>query len=118
MTDYDWYSAASVEVATEGMRAEAKKWYGFSDTMETVAQNMAGMTLRSTAFAVIDVSSSMTMTDQHGAYSTTQGWLTGLFRDATTRFNELGDALRKCADEYDRTDGRTVNSFDTIATSQ
>lgn len=117
MTDYDWFSAEGVEAATDGMRAEATKWYGFSDTMEAVTQNMASMTLQPNAFAVIDVSSAMTMTDQHGAYATTQTWLTGLFRDATARFNEMGDALRKCADNYDRTDGRSADSFDEIAKS-
>jgi len=117
MTDYPWLGQASIEAATEGIRAEAKKWYGFSDTMETVAQSMASMTLQPSAFAVIDVSTAMTMTDQHGAYSTAQTWLTELFRDASTKFNEMGDALKKNADEYDRTDGVSADSFDKIAKS-
>ncbi|MEU7906941.1 type VII secretion target [Actinoplanes sp. NPDC049118] len=117
MTDYPWHSQASIEVATDGIRAEAKKWYGFSDTMESITQAMAGMTLQPTAFAVIDASAAMTMADQHGAYSTTQTWLTELFRDASTKFNEMGDALKKNADEYDRTDGESADSFDKIANS-
>jgi hypothetical protein len=117
MTDFDWYSPSSVEAATEGIRGEATKWYGFADTMETVAKAMAGMTLEPTAFAVIDVSTGLTMTDQHGAYSKTQWWLTDLFRDATNRFNELGDALKTIANDYERTDGRSAGSFDAIAKS-
>ncbi|MEV1287958.1 hypothetical protein [Micromonospora sp. NPDC049679] len=117
MTDYNWFSSAPIEAATEGIRAEAKKWYGFADTTETIAQQMASMTLQPAAFAVIDVSAAMTTVDQHGAYTTTQGWLTQLFRDAAQRFNELGDALKKCANEYDETDGRSAASFDKIAKS-
>lgn len=117
MTDYDWYSPSSVRAATDGIRAEGTKWYGFADKMEGVAKAMADMTLQPTAFAVIDVSTAMTMTDQHGAYTKTQLWLTELFRDATNRFNELGDALKKCADDYDRSDGRSAGSFDAIAKS-
>jgi hypothetical protein len=118
MTDYDWLSEESVEAATDGIRGEAKKWFGFSDKMDTVAQNMAGLTLGPTAFMVIDPGTAlMTATDQHGAYSKTHGWLTGLFRDAAKKFDQFGNALNKCADEYDRTDGRSAASFDKIAKS-
>ncbi|MEO3925148.1 hypothetical protein ABGB07_14950 [Micromonosporaceae bacterium B7E4] len=116
MSDYDWFSAESIEAATDGIRAEAKKWFGFSDKMETIAQSMASLTLQPTAFLVIDPgTAAMTMTDQYGAYHKTHGWLTGLFQDATTKFDEFGNALNKCADEYDRTDGRSKASFDEIA---
>jgi hypothetical protein len=115
--DYNYYTEAGIEAATDGIRAEAQKWYGFSDTMGTIKQAMEGLTLQPAAFAVIDVSGAMTMTDQIGAYNTTQGWLTGLFQDATTRFDEMGDALKKCAADYDRADGQSALSFDQIANS-
>ena len=115
MTDHDWLSAESIETATDGIRAEATKWHAFSDTMGGVAQRLAGLTLVPTAFAVIDHSTLVTMTDQHGAYTATHSWLTGLLRDAAKRFDEMGGALKKCADEYDRSDGQSADTFDEIA---
>jgi hypothetical protein len=91
-----------------------------SDTMESISQAMANLTLQPTSFAVIDapsIAGAVTLQDQYGAYATTQGWLTELFKDATQRFNEMGDALKKCADEYEETDGRSAASFDDIAKS-
>jgi hypothetical protein len=115
--EYPYFTEEAIEVATEGIRAEAKKWFGFSDQMATIATSMGGMTLQPTAFAVIDLTGIMTTGDQSGAYTKTQEWLTTLFRDATGKMELFGDALNKCADEYDRTDGQSAKTFDTIATS-
>lgn len=115
MTDYDWLSPKAIEVATDGIRAEANKWYRLSDEMATIARTMKSLTLQPSAFAVIDLAGAVTTRDQHDAYATTQGWLSQLFDEATQRFTEMGDALRRCADEYDRTDGRSAASFDQIA---
>ncbi|MEV6600773.1 hypothetical protein AB0M36_28585 [Actinoplanes sp. NPDC051346] len=115
--EYPYYRADVIEVATDGIRAEARKWLGFSDEMEDLAKTMNGMTLPPSAFAVIDLAGIMTSIDQSNSYTTTQTWLTGLFRDASVKMEQFGEALKKCADEYDRTDGQTAKSFDTIAKS-
>ncbi|GAA2564226.1 hypothetical protein GCM10010435_40620 [Winogradskya consettensis] len=115
--EYPYFTPEAIEVATHAVHDEAKKWFGFSDRMADVSSAMGGMTLSATAFAVIDITGIMTGTDQSGAYTTTQEWLTSLFTDATGKMERFGDALNKCADEYDRTDGLSAKSFDTIATS-
>jgi hypothetical protein len=115
--EYPYFTGEAVEVATEGIRAEAKKWFGFADQMGDLASAMGDMTLSPTAFAVIDITGVMTGVDQSGAYRMTQEWLTSLFRDATGSMERFGDALRRCADEYERADGRSAKSFDAIATS-
>ncbi|MFI5496041.1 hypothetical protein [Actinoplanes sp. NPDC051859] len=118
MTDeYPYFSQEAIEVATEGIRAEARKWYGFADQMAGIRSAMGLMTLQPTAFAVIDHAALMTSMDQAGAYSKTQEWLFSLFHDASGKMERFGDALKKCADEYDQTDGRSAKSFDNIATS-
>jgi len=115
--EYPYFTEEAIEVATEGIRAEAKKWFDFSDQTGDIATAMGGMTLATTAFAVIDITGVMTSIDQSGSYTATQEWLTTLFRDAAGKMDRFGQALKKCADEYDRTDGQSAKSFDTIATS-
>ncbi|GAA2511487.1 hypothetical protein [Winogradskya humida] len=115
--EYPYFTPEAIEVATGAVRDEAKKWFGFSDTMAGVTTAMGGLTLSATAFAVIDITGVMTGADQSGAYTTTQEWLTSLFSDATGKMDRFGDALNRCADEYDRTDGLSAKSFDTIAAS-
>jgi hypothetical protein len=72
VTDFDWLSPGVVEAATDGIRAEARRWYDFADRMTGVAYSMADMTLSPPAFAVIDVSGAVTAADQHGAYTATR----------------------------------------------
>ncbi|MEV4641319.1 hypothetical protein AB0J80_28650 [Actinoplanes sp. NPDC049548] len=115
--EYPYFTEEAIEVATSGIRAEATKWFGFSTQMGEIASAMGGMTLQPGAFAVIDISGVMTSVDQSGAYSTTQAWLTSLFRDASGQMDMFCEALKKCADEYDRTDGQSAKSFDMIAKS-
>ena len=106
-----------VEATTESLRAEAKKWFGFADNMMGISAAMDRCDLEPTAFAVIDLTAVMTAPDQHGSYTTTQNWLTAMFKDASAKMEQFGDALNKVADEYDRTDGHIAKSFDSIATS-
>ncbi|MFG1607892.1 hypothetical protein [Actinoplanes sp. NPDC049265] len=117
MSDAVWNSPQALEAGADGIRAEGSKWYGFSDQMAAVAGAMAEMTLAPTAFTVIDASGvgAMTAGDQGAAYDRTQMWLTSLFTEASAKFEELGDALKKCATDYERTDGNVARSFDAIA---
>jgi hypothetical protein len=120
MTDAVWNSPQTLEAGADGIRAEGTKWYGFSDQMAAVARAMAGMTLAPSAFAVVDASGvgAMTAGDQGAAYDRTQLWLTSLFTEASGKFEELGEALKACATDYERTDGNVARSFDAIAKDQ
>jgi hypothetical protein len=115
--EYPYYTDKAIEVATEGIRAEAQKWFGFSDQMREIGIAMSTMTIEPTGFAVVDISGVVTTPDQWGAYKTTQQWLTALFGDAIDKMERFGEALNKCADEYDSTDGQSAQSFDQIAKS-
>jgi hypothetical protein len=42
-------------------------------------------------------------------------WLTALFRQAVGEFENLGEALNKCADWYETTDANRAQDFDSIA---
>jgi len=53
MGDYNWFSDESVQVATEGLRDEAKKWHDLADRMASVATLAAGQGLQPSAFSVI-----------------------------------------------------------------
>ncbi|HEX8345241.1 MAG TPA: hypothetical protein VF657_10995 [Actinoplanes sp.] len=115
--EYPYFTAEAIEVATEAVRGEARKWFEFSNQISDIATAMGVMTLQPAAFAVVDITGIMTGIDQAGSYTATQEWLTKLFRNATGEMELFGEALLRCADEYDRTDGRSAKSFDTIATS-
>jgi hypothetical protein len=117
VTDYNWFSRETVQVATEGIRAEAKKWYGLSDRMTTVSTLAADQNLELTAFAVTDISGPVTAADLKSGYDKMYNWLNALFKQAVTEFDTFGDALVKCADWYETSDANSAQNFDEIATS-
>ncbi|MGK5440418.1 hypothetical protein ACSNN7_01100 [Micromonospora sp. URMC 105] len=117
MTDYNWYSDQAVEVAVEGIRDEAKKWFDLSDRMARVAALAADQGLSSAAFSVTDLSNAVTAPDLQQGYEKMQFWLTDLFRQAVTEFDKFGGALKRCADWYEDTDVNAKHDFDQIASS-
>jgi len=117
MTDYNWYSHDAVEAAVDGIRDEAKKWFGLSDRMEQVAALAADQNLELTAFAVTDLSGPVTAADLKQGYDKMHHWLTDLFRQAVGEFDTFGKALNKCADWYEGSDADAAQNFDDIATS-
>jgi hypothetical protein len=117
MSDYNWYSKQTVQVAAEGLRDEAKKWYGLSDRMTGVSASGMGQSLELTAFAVTDLSGPITAADLKSGYDKMYTWLNQLFKEAITEFDSFGDALVKCADWYETSDANSVQNFDEIATS-
>ncbi|HEV8569401.1 MAG TPA: hypothetical protein VGQ92_20355 [Actinoplanes sp.] len=118
MTDYDWMSKETVQVATEGLREEAKKWYGLSDRMVGVSQQASAQSLEASAFAVTDLTGPITTVDLKAGYDKMYDWLNALFKQAVTEFATFGDALVKCADAYESSDGRVAQDFDSIAKQQ
>jgi hypothetical protein len=117
MTDYNWFSDTSIEVAVDGIRAEAKKWFELSDRMSGVASQTANQRLEMSAFAVTDLTGPVTAADLKSAYDKMQHWLDNLFRQAGTEFEHFGEALKKVADWYERADENSAESFDEVAAS-
>jgi hypothetical protein len=117
MTDYNWYSEEALEVAADGIREEAKKWFALSDRMGRVATLTADQGLAMSAFAVTDVTGPVTASDLKQGYDKMHYWLTDLFRQATTELDTFGEALKKCADWYETSDADAAQNFDEIATS-
>jgi hypothetical protein len=117
VTDYNWFSEEAIEVAADGLRAEAKKWFAMSDRMAEVATLAAGQNLELSAFAVTDITGPVTAFDLQHGYDKMHVWLTELFRQAVGEFESLGEALNTCADWYETTDANRAQDFDSIATS-
>ena len=116
--DYNWFSEEAVQVATDGLRAEAKKWHGLSDRITVVSTNARNQALQASAFAVTDaLTGAVTATDLKAGYDQMYAWLTSLFRQAAVEFDQMGDALRKNADWYEHADANSAQNFDSIATS-
>lgn len=117
MTDYNWFSSGAIQVATEGLRAEAKKWYGLSQRMDVVSSNAANQALSVAAFVVTDLTGGVTAVDLKSGYDKMHDWITSLFKQAAVEFDSMGDALKKNADWYERADADSVQRFDSIASS-
>ncbi len=115
MTDYNWFSEEAIEVAADGLREEAKKWFAMSDRMAGVATLTAGQNLELSAFAVTDVTGPVTAFDLKHGYDKMHDLLTELFRQAVGEFESLGEALNACADWYETTDANRAQDFDAIA---
>lgn len=105
MSDYGHPSQHTIEVATEAIREDAKKWYGLSDRIEKVRQITDSLDLELPAFMVIEPNTGgITAADLKSAYDRMHGQLTTLFKQATTEFELFGAAMRRAADSYERSD--------------
>jgi hypothetical protein len=119
MGDFNYNSPQVIRAATDAIRKESKKWYRLSDRMERIHQTTSSLTLELTAFMVVDPA-----TDQIGAadlkraYEQVHDKLTMLFRQATTEFELFGDALRRAADAYERSDANSAINLNEIWTGK
>ena len=117
MTDFNWYAEGVVDVAVEGIRAEARKWYALADRMAAVSVSARNQSLQTSAFAVTDLAGPVTAVDLKTGYDKMYEWLNALFEQAAREFDAMGTALRKNADEYQEADNESAKSFDDIARS-
>ncbi|OJF10315.1 type VII secretion target [Couchioplanes caeruleus] len=117
MPDYNWFSDENIQVAADGIRAEAKKWYDLSDRMTTVSNAAKDQTLTVGAFVVTDISGVVTAADLSSAYNQMHTWLNGLFSQAVDEFDKFGKALMQIADWYEESDENSAQNFDEIASS-
>jgi hypothetical protein len=104
MGDFPWNDPETVQAASAAMRAEAKRWDGFSDTAQSVHANFARLGLDSFNFSVIDPAAAPAANDLADAYTTMHDRLTSLFHQASVEFEHMARALRVSADKYDDSD--------------
>jgi hypothetical protein len=119
MPDYNWFGDEMVQVATEGLREEAKKWHDLADRMGDVSSAALAQSLQAPAFSVIvdGPVGFATTSDLNGAYQKMYDWLNSLFQQAVVQFDAMGAALKANADWYDDADENSAQNFDSIAAS-
>jgi hypothetical protein len=100
-------SEDELKVTPPALRAEGGKYDGLSQHMGGVKTTVDGLGLPVSAFFVGDPLVSQAMSKSYDDLHAMMGMIVG---EAAAEFHELADALRKAADEYERTDGQ--NSAD------
>lgn len=97
----------NVEVVTEAVEQEGKKWNGLSDKLAPIKSAVDDLQLSASAY-YIGPTSLADAGINSSAYNSFQAYILQLLKGGVTEFDQLGDALKKIADHYDRTD--QVNS--------
>ncbi|MFF5288878.1 hypothetical protein [Paractinoplanes globisporus] len=106
--DFDYYAPNILRAAGDAIRKEAHKWDDMSGDMGKVASSAKDLWLTPAAFMVADPWAGPAVSiDQFAAYEQVHKLLTSLFDGAVTEFGQIGDALRKNATEYERSDERS-----------
>jgi hypothetical protein len=97
-------------VVTEAIRKEASKWAELSDAMGTVKASTGRLTLDEPAFFCGDgIAVSLAP-----VYNEFQQFMTTVFGQAQTEFDQLSAALKKAADRYDAADADAVTNLSEI----
>lgn len=92
---------SEVQVITDAVYTEAKKWSALSGDVEPIKQAASALTLGAAAFFVIgDVSFAL----QSNAYNDFQRFMVSALGGAVTEFTQVGEALTRIAKEYDKSD--------------
>lgn len=108
----------TTEVVTDNVRKEADKWRDLSDDMAAVYANPvgnAGLELGATAFFIGPtelIATALHSEAYNGFYAEVQN----LVKGATTEWLQLGEALDRMADEFDRTDQTAAADLEAIYT--
>jgi hypothetical protein len=100
-------SEDELKVTPPALRAEGGKYDGLSLHMTGVKITVADLGLSASAFFVGDPLVSQAMSK---SYNDLHAMMSMIVDEAATEFQELAGALRRAADEYERTDGQ--NSAD------
>lgn len=91
---------SEVRVITRALYNEGKKWKQLADKMAPIKATVATLDLSVSAFFIGDANA-------HGhsaAYNGYQSFMENLLDGAVTEFEQLGTALDRIADAYDRAD--------------
>ena len=89
-----------VEVVTDALRQEAKKWLELSDAMQTITGNVGRLTLDESAFWCGDPISVAVAP----VYTYYQQFVQARCGEGATEFADIGGALRRAADAYEGSD--------------
>jgi hypothetical protein len=91
---------ANVEVITEAVRAESRKWSHFAARMEPPRRAAADLFLEPSAFFIGNFNTGV----HSAAYQRYQSFMVDILAGAVHEFDQLAAALGKIADEYDNAD--------------
>ncbi|MFG2062707.1 hypothetical protein ACGFIK_14950 [Micromonospora sp. NPDC048871] len=89
-----------VSVITEAVRDEGGKWLRLSDRAQLIKLAADQLHLDASAFFIGDANVVL----HSAAYRDFHRFLVGVLGGAVTEFEQIGDALRRIADEYDDAD--------------
>ncbi|NED50942.1 hypothetical protein G3I24_08465 [Micromonospora aurantiaca] len=89
-----------LEVITDALRDEGKKWLAMSDSIAEVKTAADQLHLEPSAFFIGDASVVL----HAGSYRDFHSFMVRILNGAVTEFDQIGAALRRIADEYDRAD--------------
>lgn len=92
---------AEVDVIISAVHDEAKKWKGLSDLVVPIKSAVDGLDLSVLAFFIGDPFSVVV---HHKAYNNFQSYMSKALDGAVTEFEQLGMALDKITDAYERAD--------------
>ena len=111
-------TSETTQVITDDVRKEAGKWRDLSDEMSAVYSNPVGndgLELGVTAF-FIGQTEVISTALHHDAYSGFYAEVQDLVKAAATEWLQLGEALDRMADEFDRTDQTAEVDLEAIYT--
>ncbi|MFI7336211.1 hypothetical protein [Micromonospora aurantiaca (nom. illeg.)] len=89
-----------LEVITDALRDEGKKWLAMSDSIAAVKTAAEQLHLEPSAFFIGDASVVL----HAGSYRDFHTFMVRILNGAVTEFDQIGATLRRIADEYDRAD--------------
>lgn len=89
-----------LEVITDALRDEGKKWLAMSDSIAAVKTAAEQLHLEPSAFFIGDASVVLHAV----SYRDFHTFMVRILSGAVTEFDQIGAALRRIADEYDRAD--------------
>ncbi|MEO3745963.1 type VII secretion target [Plantactinospora sp. B5E13] len=113
------YTTGEIRIAADAIREEANKFYKLSERMGKVRETTAALPLPQSSFLIADpATGEVTAADLKDTYDRMHGKLTMLFQQATEQFELFGDALRRAADSYERTDAESAVNLKEIWTGE
>ncbi|MEQ4301171.1 hypothetical protein ABNF97_07230 [Plantactinospora sp. B6F1] len=104
---------SEVSVITRAVYNEGKKWKQLSDQMEPIKAAVGGLDLSMSAFFIGDANAG----GHSAAYNGFQSFMETVLAGAVTEFEQLGLALDRIADAYDRADEVVALNLNEIYTA-
>lgn len=102
-------SSDEVYAATAAMRADAGVWAGMAGQLDSAAQVARGLTLSAFEFSGVGHLAGL---DE--VYAELQNRVAHLLRHGGAIFDDIADALKKSADDYERDEHDTVHRMKNV----